>query len=62
MDFDHVDPNSKRFTIGRDGWNKRTLIDLKGEIAKCEAVCANCHRIRTHIRRRLLGRQDSNLD
>lgn len=62
MDFDHVDPGSKRFTIGRDGWHNRTLIDIRREIAKCDVVCANCHRIRTHTRRRSLGRQDSNLD
>ncbi len=62
MDFDHVDPETKRFTIGRDGWSTRTLIDLRGEIAKCDVVCANCHRLRTHTRRRSLGRLDSNQD
>ena len=62
MDFDHVDPETKRFTIGRDGWNKRTIIDLREEIAKCEVVCANCHRIRTASRKRALGRLDSNQD
>jgi hypothetical protein len=35
MDFDHVDPESKRFTIGREGWHRRTLIDIRREIAKC---------------------------
>ena len=65
MDFDHTDPETKRFTIGRDSW--RTLIEVRREIAKCEVVCANCHRIRTHRRRSErrrfeLGRQDSNLD
>jgi hypothetical protein len=57
MDFDHVEPETKRFTIGRDGWNRIwSLIDIRREIAKCEIVCANCHRIRTHNRRGLLGR------
>lgn len=27
--------------------SKGTLDDLRAEIAKCEVVCANCHRIRT---------------
>ena len=61
MDFDHVDPETKRFTIGRDGWNRiATLVEIRREIAKCDVVCANCHRIRTHTRRRSLGRVDSN--
>jgi hypothetical protein len=24
---------------------------IKKEIAKCDVVCSNCHRVRTHIRR-----------
>ena len=62
MDFDHVDPANKLFTIGRDGWYRKGLIDIRREIAKCEVVCSNCHRTRTHRRRTELGRQDSNLD
>ncbi len=49
MDFDHIS-NDKEFTIGRS--SKRTSLDrLKKEIAKCEIVCANCHRIRTYTRK-----------
>lgn len=49
MDFDHLDAAVKKFNVGinkRYSW-ERTL----REIAKCELVCANCHRIRTHERR-----------
>ena len=51
MDFDHV-RGKKRFDICRayhtslSGPN--VLID---EINKCEVVCSNCHRIRTHLRK-----------
>lgn len=53
MDFDHLPEHQKLFNIstvtnGRSGW---TLEDLLTEIAKCEVVCANCHRIRTANRR-----------
>ena len=48
LDFDHV-RGEKLFTvaqqIGKVGTDK-----LWAEIAKCEVVCANCHRIRTQER------------
>lgn len=49
MDFDHLDATLKRFDVGRA--RKYSLDEIKREIAKCELVCANCHRIRTHERR-----------
>lgn len=48
MDYDHVDPLGKVNNIARmvnHSWKA-----LKAEIAKCELVCANCHRERTHNR------------
>jgi hypothetical protein len=45
MDFDHV-RGEKLFNIGASshfGYNKILI-----EIAKCDIVCANCHRIRCH--------------
>jgi hypothetical protein len=46
MDFDHRDRSEKAFEVGRGLYVsiKRLLI----EIAKCDVVCANCHRERTH--------------
>lgn len=50
MDFDHKE--NKLFNIAdafrRVGWSK-----LSAEIEKCDLVCSNCHRIRTHKRRAL---------
>lgn len=47
MDFDHRDPSKKADTINRilnnGSWRK-----LREEVAKCDVVCANCHRERTH--------------
>jgi hypothetical protein len=49
LDFDHlpgadkVRGLSRMVTCGRDR--------LMAEIAKCEVVCANCHRVRTYSRR-----------
>jgi 5-methylcytosine-specific restriction endonuclease McrA len=46
MDFDHRDPATKLYTvtqmIGRAGTQR--ILD---EAAKCDIVCANCHRLRT---------------
>lgn len=45
LEFDHRDPSTKRFNIA-DGYLKPKE-ELLQEVAKCDIVCANCHRIRT---------------
>lgn len=48
LDFDHIS-NDKIENISRlRGGSLQKLLE---EIGKCEVVCANCHRIRTHTRR-----------
>lgn len=50
MDFDHRDPATKLQAvtrmIGRAGIGR-----ILAEVAKCDIVCANCHRLRTFERR-----------
>ncbi|WP_254521833.1 homing endonuclease associated repeat-containing protein [Natrinema caseinilyticum] len=44
LDFHHVDESTKKMAVGRMvtfGYGKDALRD---EIAKCEVLCANCHR------------------
>jgi hypothetical protein len=48
MDLDHLDEKRAAlsrliYTSGEDA--------VRAELAKCEAVCANCHRVRTKRRR-----------
>lgn len=49
MDFDHPEGSDKVDKISTlvimGNWQK-----LKDEVAKCELVCSNCHRLRTHTR------------
>jgi hypothetical protein len=49
MDFDHVtDDKDKALSVGvQQGWSQARL---QKEIDKCELVCSNCHRERTHKR------------
>src|SRR5579871_1388971 len=50
MDFDHVSGDKLDDICGmRMRTVSREAIAI--EIAKCEVVCANCHRARTHARR-----------
>lgn len=51
MDFDHVGVADKDRDISAliHAGVSRERLDL--EIAKCELVCANCHRVRTYTRR-----------
>jgi hypothetical protein len=52
MDFDHVRGEKKRgiAQMVNGAWSIETLL---AEIAKCELVCANCHRVRTALRNHL---------
>lgn len=50
MDFDHVG-ETKNNRVSQLAWNGSWQA-VVGEIAKCELVCANCHRIRTRKRGR----------
>ena len=49
LEFDHREPGLKSYTIS----HKRKSYDFKRlliEIAKCDCVCRNCHKIRTYNR------------
>lgn len=48
MDFDHI--SDKSFNIGNARYKQVSHEKLLEEIAKCEVVCANCHRQRTYNR------------
>ena len=49
MDFDHLkDKSCEIATMVKNLRPKQVILD---EIAKCELVCSNCHRIRTFNRR-----------
>lgn len=56
LDFDHLRDKTKNVSTlatqsGTVSW-VRLQARLEAEIAKCEVVCANCHRIRTFRRRK----------
>lgn len=48
LELDHRDPKTKLINpadMVRQGWG---LDKIKAELDKCDVVCANCHRFRTH--------------
>jgi hypothetical protein len=51
MDFDHRDSETKTGNVSNmvKRYNAG-LARLLDEIAKCDVVCSNCHRLRTHAR------------
>lgn len=51
LDWDHVRP-PKVAAVATLIANNRPWSDIEAEMAKCDLVCANCHRIRTVERRR----------
>ena len=49
LEFDHLPGTVKLFCIGAA--KGRSMARVLAEIAKCEIVCANCHRVRTAARK-----------
>ena len=47
-DFDHV--RGKKVANLARLRTIRALAKILAEVKKCEVVCANCHRLRTHVR------------
>jgi hypothetical protein len=47
MDFDHRDPAAKTFKVTEGRAMLMPTSRVMAEVAKCDIVCANCHRIRT---------------
>jgi len=52
FDFDHRDSATKVMALSQS--RTRSLKKLRDEAKKCDLVCSNCHRLRTH-KRRCLG-------
>jgi len=50
LDWDHA-RGEKRFLISRAIAAGKSYEDIQSELVKCDLVCANCHRVRTHNRR-----------
>jgi hypothetical protein len=48
MDFDHRPGVEKVSNVSQLVWKDRAL--LLAEVAKCDLICSNCHRMRTHHR------------
>ena len=54
MDYDHLPGKGKLATVSQMVGNHRySTEDIRKEMSKCELVCANCHRIRTHLKRKM---------
>lgn len=51
MDFDHRIDEKKMYNIGSMFAHHYSRKLIESELAKCELVCSNCHRIRTQKRK-----------
>lgn len=48
LDFDHIDPSLKSFSIGRE-LTRNSIKNIMNEIRKCVVRCSNCHRIKSYL-------------
>lgn len=60
LEFDHTEDN-KEFTIGQFQGTTSDIERIKAEIDKCDVVCANCHKNRTHRRRTAIAHETLDL-
>lgn len=47
LDFDHLDPSTKKYAISTASWNGVSLDSIRQEMSKCRVLCSNCHRRHT---------------
>jgi hypothetical protein len=45
LEFDHIDPETKLFSIGNIWWKSYTI--LLEEVKKCQLLCYDCHKEKT---------------
>jgi len=57
LDFHHIDPSQKKFSVSAKR-DRPSLKQLQEEIAKCQVLCANCHR-KEHYRQKEKERESS---
>lgn len=50
MDYDHRDAETKSFGVSYAARVGKRREAVMAEIAKCDLVCSNCHRVRTKMR------------
>lgn len=53
LDFDHTNATTKTMAVGAMV-GRRSWEAIEAEIGKCVVRCANCHRRRTSLQRRVL--------
>jgi hypothetical protein len=47
LEFDHIDPSTKKFSVSNYRHNTTKFDNVVAEIDKCEMRCVRCHRKRT---------------
>ncbi|KKN68055.1 hypothetical protein LCGC14_0455090 [marine sediment metagenome] len=55
LDFHHRDPDEKNRVVAT--MTAHCWTTIKAEIAKCEILCANCHRIETFRQQEYAGKE-----
>jgi transposase len=59
LEFDHL--GDKSFNVSHFRSVTTDLEKIKEEVAKCEVVCSNCHKNRTHFRKTTSGNSALNI-
>lgn len=52
IEFHHLDPSKKDFTVGNAINNNKKEDEVRKELEKCIPLCANCHKIFHHLERK----------
>ena len=48
LDLDHINDNSTKASSGNAIRYTWSIKKIKKELSKCQVLCSNCHRIKTH--------------